>query len=1088
MNRMIESLNAWSEAWLPYVFHAGWQGALVGAALLAVVLLGRRWPSPLKHALLVVALLKFVVPPFATSPTGVLSYIAIGRNAPTVMWSDSLPVRQTETTEDNVQLASSDIRPWDRAVSSNDGEDPINHASVRFVEAQVHEVPHGLGADPRKADSAAATLALSTRETDRDRPLGGPAYLMLVHFAGSVLFCSVLIWQSVNLHRLLRRGTKIKEGSLYRRYSDIARRVGVRRIPVLLAVAKSESPFSCGVWRRAIVLPKRLLDSASGEELDLVLAHELAHHRRRDLTVNWLQAAVHVLWWFHPVVWFLNRQLRSVREDCCDDLLLAEGLADGNVYCDSLLRVAAASRGSIMPSLALRMSCQRTGLARRFRRLMDASLLRAARLSRRSFVLTLLIAIALLPGLSESDQSAEADEAQSKLSDTDTKQQDSKTSPNKSQQRDQDAGGDSQSTADSSRAWYLLSQDDTAGLLNGLPQRLIQANSKERRSTPVWQGVDNGAELKIRIETEGKVAGEVLVGFFKESNWEAAEPAQVRSFPGAGEYTVERLIPGKYWVGAIVGTVDDFTKSAYSLGKGAGMGVEKHWPKPLELQEGQASNAHIRVSDKYRLTAMNDEQFRGHFGLWGPMKPEQLVTIKTVDSAGEPVPYCSVTLNQLVKGDDTRIDRFHGFGTDANGVAYCDAFLGRFTVTVQKVDLIPELFAVRFRVRQFPTVYQVPLPFMIDVPIDPVPDGSATLSGRVHDQFGKPLREFYLTLDRDQKRGPFDWDSFSITMPFTSDDGIYSVPDLPPGTYTARIRHFDYATHVYRTGYKERTVTIPIEPNGRVHADFEVEAKELLYGRAVFDDGKPATKGLWVASFGGQQGNNFAMNIEEDSRFRVTLSAEETRKVNKYFGGTVQVWAYVGDQERSRVDVPLRKLSRDANKPAIVVLPTKPAADEPNPPAEGDDGPAPDAMAWISDLKVLGGEERTLQLSDFMGKPIMLNLFGPWCQECIEKMPELVELHDQYADKGVVMLAICKDVDTREVEAYLKKHELPFPIACDVDGYAVDFFRRGRSEPAYPTNVVLDGQGKRLLRQVGFAGENLKNLHTAIQQALKTSQ
>jgi hypothetical protein len=108
----------------------------------------------------------------------------------------------------------------------------------------------------------------------------------------------------------------------------------------------------------------------------------------------------------------------------------------------------------------------------------------------------------------------------------------------------QDARDTSKPSSETSRAWYILGQTDTAGLLNGLPQRLFQATSDERRSSTVWKGVDNGATLKLRIETEGNVEGQILVGFFKDVNWEAAEPAQVRSFPGPGEYTVERMIPG----------------------------------------------------------------------------------------------------------------------------------------------------------------------------------------------------------------------------------------------------------------------------------------------------------------------------------------------------------------------------------------------------------------------------------------------------------------------------------------------------------------------------------------------------------------
>jgi peroxiredoxin len=447
------------------------------------------------------------------------------------------------------------------------------------------------------------------------------------------------------------------------------------------------------------------------------------------------------------------------------------------------------------------------------------------------------------------------------------------------------------------------------------------------------------------------------------------------------------------------------------------------------------------------------------------------------------VPYCSVTLQELVVNDDTRIDQFHGLGTDPTGQANIDTITGRFRVTAQKVDFIPELFAMRIRGRCFPAVYEVGNPTVVAAHIDPVPTGTATLSGRVVNQFSQPLREFYMSLRRHRQRGLFDWDTFIIELPFTSDDGSYSVPRLPAGEYEVYFRHFDTPTHDWRFG--QFKVAIPDEPNVKVKADFEVEANQLYYGRAVLDDKTPVKKGLWVATFGGQQMNNSAYSINEDGTFRVSLSAEEERKVDKYQRGTVQVRAYLADKKESTVDVPLDKLSKNPARPAVVVIPTTPKSeaerfDQKDPFA--DDVLLPDALAWISELKVLGEERRTLELADFKGKPMLLNLYSRG-REWIEELPESLKLHQEYADKGLVMLVICRDITS--AEDFLKQYALPFPIVADVDGYAVDVLRRRhRSEPASRTNVVLDRNGKRLLHQVGVKGDKLKNLRAAIEQAL----
>jgi len=76
------------------------------------------------------------------------------------------------------------------------------------------------------------------------------------------------------------------------------------------------------VWalleRPRLLLPARLLETLSREEVDCLLAHELAHVRRRDHLVRLLELVVAGLFWWFPVVWLARRALRSAEEQCCD--------------------------------------------------------------------------------------------------------------------------------------------------------------------------------------------------------------------------------------------------------------------------------------------------------------------------------------------------------------------------------------------------------------------------------------------------------------------------------------------------------------------------------------------------------------------------------------------------------------------------------------------------------------------------------------------------------------------------------------------------------------------------------------------------
>jgi hypothetical protein len=90
-----------------------------------------------------------------------------------------------------------------------------------------------------------------------------------------------------------------------------------------LQTSSDIGPLVAGVRRPTIYLPEILLEQTPPAQLEAMLMHELAHVRRRDSWVAALQFAAQILWWFHPVVWWMNRQLARQRERCCDEEVVA---------------------------------------------------------------------------------------------------------------------------------------------------------------------------------------------------------------------------------------------------------------------------------------------------------------------------------------------------------------------------------------------------------------------------------------------------------------------------------------------------------------------------------------------------------------------------------------------------------------------------------------------------------------------------------------------------------------------------------------------------------------------------------------------
>jgi beta-lactamase regulating signal transducer with metallopeptidase domain len=216
-----------------------------------------------------------------------------------------------------------------------------------------------------------------------------------VHVAGSVIVLGALLADVVCGRRLIRASTAVAEGLLHERFAVVARRMGLRRMPRIWVSTDAEGPLAFGLFRRHIVLPARLTEDGAGA-LDVVVAHEMAHHVRGDLWMLALHRAAVTIWWWHPLAWRLGRELREILEDGCDDRVVASGVASRDQYRDVLMacaRTSAASRPT-----ALGFADRRHPVARRILRLGGN---RVARTSWPSTAAALSLAAVLLPGIPE---------------------------------------------------------------------------------------------------------------------------------------------------------------------------------------------------------------------------------------------------------------------------------------------------------------------------------------------------------------------------------------------------------------------------------------------------------------------------------------------------------------------------------------------------------------------------------------------------------------------------------------------------------------------------------------------------------------
>jgi beta-lactamase regulating signal transducer with metallopeptidase domain len=136
--------------------------------------------------------------------------------------------------------------------------------------------------------------------------------------------------------RACRRIPAVRETSEYE--TAVFARAANGAAAGLRIVARDLTPGAWGLLRPVVLLPDGLSAALSETELEAVLAHELAHARRYDNLLAAIAHGVVAVFWFHPLVWWMERRMLAERETACDELVLESGW-QARDYATGILKV-----------------------------------------------------------------------------------------------------------------------------------------------------------------------------------------------------------------------------------------------------------------------------------------------------------------------------------------------------------------------------------------------------------------------------------------------------------------------------------------------------------------------------------------------------------------------------------------------------------------------------------------------------------------------------------------------------------------------------------------------------------------------------
>ncbi|MFT5466325.1 MAG: beta-lactamase regulating signal transducer with metallopeptidase domain [Verrucomicrobiales bacterium] len=195
-----------------------------------------------------------------------------------------------------------------------------------------------------------ATVEIQPAKTQIDWWSAASPWVVSAYLLGLCLMSLRLWFSFAHVRKLRSDADPVEEPEWSRALVRLCERFNLRTAPALKWSARVAGPVVIGLIKPAILLPISLSLQLSMRQAEIVLAHELAHLRRRDPWIVIFQRVVETILFFHPAMWWVSRQLEKAREEACDDLVVSKGTdpadyAEALVRC-SELRLAESATGS----------------------------------------------------------------------------------------------------------------------------------------------------------------------------------------------------------------------------------------------------------------------------------------------------------------------------------------------------------------------------------------------------------------------------------------------------------------------------------------------------------------------------------------------------------------------------------------------------------------------------------------------------------------------------------------------------------------------------------------------------------------------
>lgn len=323
------------------------------AILVAIACRVGRLSPAARHALWLLVLLKLVTPPLVEIP--------IPRS---VLCGSLTPGAQPQSAGGRTLVWIAAERFYDFSESDPEGDTVSQPPPATLGEPAREGVPSTIGLNDAMGARGRNEIAVSSGSDRQGGAAASPAIvpdwalrqpwdrLFLTGWCiGTVLFVLIQGRRLFNLHLMKRRG-RIDDGLLTALVWSLAEQMRVRTPPVWI-VPELPSPALCAWGRTSLLWPEETAARFTEAGERAIILHELAHLRRRDHWVGWLELVTGCAWWWNPLYWFVRHRLHEYAELACDSWVVALLPEERRAYAETLIDVAQGEAASPVAGVLL---------------------------------------------------------------------------------------------------------------------------------------------------------------------------------------------------------------------------------------------------------------------------------------------------------------------------------------------------------------------------------------------------------------------------------------------------------------------------------------------------------------------------------------------------------------------------------------------------------------------------------------------------------------------------------------------------------------------------------------------------------------